>query len=300
MITGAQGFTGIYVRKVLETAGYEVFGAKMGASTNATESCLDITSLESCRQGIEFARPDYIVHLAAISFVAHQDPLAFYSVNVIGTLNLLQALKDTEISPRKILIASSATVYGNTDVSVITETQVPQPVNHYGASKLAMEHIVTQWFDRLPIVITRPFNYTGVGQAPHFLIPKIVSHFAGGKAVIELGNLDVEREFSDVRMVAEIYKRLLESDSSGEIVNVCSGQAYSLRQILAMSAAIAGYEIEVQVNPAFVRKNEVHRLTGSVDKLRRLINPIPPYSVQDTLKWMYQAASLREENFSLQ
>ena len=121
--------------------------------------------------------------------------------------------------------------------------------------------------DRLPIVITRPFNYTGVGQAPQFLLPKIVGHFRRGEKVIELGNIDVERDFSDVRFLTQAYCRLLENAPAGEVFNVCSGAVFSLKEVLAMIAEIAGYEIEVRVNPAFVRNNEVKRLEGSNRKL---------------------------------
>jgi nucleoside-diphosphate-sugar epimerase len=238
---------------------------------------------------MEKVRPDYVVHLAAISFVQHADAEAFYRVNVIGTLNLLQAIADTGLSPRRILVASSANVYGNATSGIITEEQAPQPVNHYAVSKVAMEYLVRTWCDRLPIVVTRPFNYTGVGQEPHFLVPKIVSHFVKRAPVIELGNLDVERDFSDVRMVARAYRGLLERDCAGQVVNVCSGTPYSLRDILNMMQAIAGYKIEVQVNPAFVRQSEVKTLVGSVDKLRQLVGDVGILPLEETLRWMAQA-----------
>lgn len=289
LLTGANGFTGGYVRAELEAAGHTVIGAVVGVPLTPHEVALDITSLENCRTVMETVRPDYLVHLAAISFVHHADPEAFYRVNVIGTLNLLQAMSDAGIAPRRILIASSANVYGNATAGVITEAQPPQPVNHYAVSKLAMEYMVRTWQDRLPIVITRPFNYTGIGQEPHFLVPKIVSHFMRHAPMIELGNLDVERDFSDVRMVARAYRGLLERDCAGEVVNVCSGRPYSLRAILTMMEDIAGYEIEVQINPAFVRQSEVKTLVGSPAKLQFLLGGLEAIPLEQTLRWMAQA-----------
>lgn len=289
LLTGANGFTGRYVRAELEAAGYKVVGAVVGAPKGPHEVGLDITSPDNCRRVMEKVRPDYLVHLAAISFVQHADADAFYRVNVIGTINLLQAMADAKISPRRVLIASSANVYGNATSGVITEEQAPQPINHYAVSKLAMEFMVKTWFDRMPIVLTRPFNYTGVGQAPHFLVPKIVSHFVQRAPVIELGNLDVERDFSDVRMVAHAYRGLLEHDCAGEVVNICSGRPYSLRNIIGMMQDIAGYEIDVRVNPAFVRQSEVKTLVGSVDKLHSLIGNFEPIPLEETLRWMAQA-----------
>lgn len=289
LLTGANGFTGKYVRAELEAAGYKVIGAVVGAPKGAHEVGLDITSPDNCRRVMEKVRPDFLVHLAAISFVQHADADAFYRVNVIGTINLLQAMADAKISPRRVLIASSANVYGNATSGVITEEQAPQPINHYAVSKLAMEFMVKTWFDRMPIVLTRPFNYTGVGQAPHFLVPKIVSHFVQRAPVIELGNLDVERDFSDVRMVARAYRGLLEHDCAGEVVNICSGRPYSLRNIIGMMQEIAGYEIDVRVNPAFVRQSEVKTLVGSVKKLHNLIGDFEPIPLEETLRWMAQA-----------
>jgi GDP-6-deoxy-D-talose 4-dehydrogenase len=291
LLTGANGFTGKYVRAELEAAGFTVVGALVGASRGPHEVTLDVTSPDNCRRVMEKVRPDYLIHLAAISFVQHADADAFYRVNVIGTINLLQAMADARLSPKRVLIASSANVYGNATEGVINESQPPQPVNHYAVSKLAMEFMVRTWSDRLPIVITRPFNYTGVGQEPHFLVPKIVSHFVQRAPVIELGNLDVERDFSDVRMVAQSYRGLLERDCAGETVNICSGRPYSLRAILHTMQAIAGYDIDVRVNPAFVRQSEVKTLVGSPEKLRALVENLQVIPLEETLHWMYSSGS---------
>ena len=289
LLTGANGFTGVHLRAEFEAAGYAVVGAVVGVPAGPHEVALDITSLDNCRSVMEAVRPDYLVHLAAISFVQHADAEAFYRVNVIGTLNLLQALVDAGVSPRRVLIASSANVYGNATAGIIAESQAPQPVNHYAASKLAMEHMARTWNDRLPIVMTRPFNYTGIGQERHFLVPKIVSHFVQRAPVIELGNLDVERDFSDVRTVARIYRGLLECDCAGQTVNVCSGRPYSLRGILAMMEEICGYRIDIQVNPAFVRQSEVKILIGSPERMRALLGEINVIPLEQTLRWMAQA-----------
>ena len=294
LLTGANGFTGKYVRAELIVAGYQVVDAVVGAARSPQEVTLDITSRDNCRRVMESVRPDYLVHLAAISFVAHADAEALYRVNVIGTLNLLEAMAEVQLSPRRVLVASSANVYGNSTPGMIWEAQPPQPVNHYATSKLAMEFMVRTWSERLPIVVTRPFNYTGVGQEGHFLVPKIVSHFVQGAPVIELGNLDIERDFSDVRMVAAAYRGLLEHDCHGDIVNVCSGTPYSLRNILSMMQEIAGYKIDVRVNPAFVRQSEVKTLIGSPQKLRSIVGDLKAIPLSETLRWMYEFGKARQ------
>ncbi len=288
LVTGASGFTGAYVRQELADAGYEVIGTTAGEPQTG-ERALDITSLSDCRRLIGELKPAFIVHLAAISFVAHDDPLEMYNVNVIGTTNLLQACVDVGHEPRKILIASSANIYGNAE-GVVDEETAPAPVNHYAASKLAMEHLVRTWFDRLPIVVTRPFNYTGRGQSERFLVPKIVSHFVRRRPVIELGNIDVARDFSDVRMVSRAYRALLEAPVAGEVLNVCSGSPRTLTEILDIARDVSGHDIQVRVNPAFVRQNEVKLLVGSAERLNRFVPETPAIGLEDTIGWMLSLA----------
>lgn len=288
LITGARGFTGQRLRAHLQTAGWRVVGLDRGPASGVDDFSADLARPEQLRAILETVQPDYVIHLAAITFVPHGDPLEMYQTNLFGTLNLLDAILAVGLSPRKVLIASSANVYGNPPIEVLDETVCPAPVNHYANSKLAMEHMARTYQDRLPILITRPFNYTGLGQANHFLIPKIVDHYRRRQATIELGNLDVIRDFSDVRFVVDAYRRLLDSDVAGETVNICSGVGIALGEIIERMNRIAGYAIEVRVNPAFVRVNEVRRLIGDNHKLRRLIGELPEYSINDLLMSLYQ------------
>ena len=285
LLTGAAGFTGRYVRKAMESRGYRVRSLQV----EGPDPC-DLTDRAATESAVQSARPDAVLHLAALSFVGHDDPEEFYRVNVFGTLNLLQALSALDRPPQRVLIASSGNVYGTPDIEVLDESVCPAPVNHYANSKLAMEHMVrANWYNRMPIVITRPFNYTGPGQAKHFLIPKIVQHFRDHAAFIELGNLDVFRDFSDVDDVVAAYVALLESDVRSEIVNICSGQGIALLDVIRIMNQLAGYEIEVRVNPEFVRENEVPRLVGNNAKLRTLVRLPEPRPFSETLKRMYQA-----------
>jgi nucleoside-diphosphate-sugar epimerase len=284
LVTGCSGFTGQHLAARLRSAGYEVWDPEAEGRT------FDLARPETLAPAVEAARPDYVIHLAALSFVGHADPSGFYRINTVGTTHLLDALLARGAAPRRVILASSANVYGNATDDPITESTRPAPVNHYAASKLAMEQLAATYGDRLPLVVTRPFNYTGAGQSSHFLVPKLVEHFARRRAVIELGNLDVVRDFSDVRTVAEAYVRLLEAPQPPAIVNLCSGVGRSLREILETLAQLSGHRIEVRVNPAFVRASEVHRLVGSVQRLDATLGPLPFRDFRATLQWMLDAA----------
>ncbi|MFP5391764.1 MAG: NAD-dependent epimerase/dehydratase family protein, partial [Gammaproteobacteria bacterium] len=259
LITGLGGFTGRYLAQELEQAGYEVFGTALPGEGQSGPNIftVDLCDRAAVAAMVEQVQPDVVAHLAGIAFVAYSNVDLIYRVNIVGTRNLLEALAAQRHTPSAVLLASSANVYGNACAGVIDEKVAPAPANDYAVSKLAMEHMAQLWTDKLPIIIVRPFNYTGVGQTENFLLPKIVSHFRKGARAIELGNLKVERDFSDVRMVAQSYRRLLAVGPAGESFNVCSGRGHSLSGVIDVMAQIAGYGIDVKVNPAFVRPKEV-------------------------------------------
>jgi nucleoside-diphosphate-sugar epimerase len=290
LITGISGFTGRYLARELEDAGYQVFGLTNSRVHDAPNvfTC-DLEDKEKLAHIVDQVGPDVVAHLAAVSFVAHDDVDAIYRTNLLGTRNLLQALDKSSVKLQKVLLASSANVYGNATKLPIGENCPPNPENDYAVSKMAMEAIAKLWMDRLPIVVVRPFNYTGVGQTKNFLIPKIVDHFKRKEKIIELGNIDVERDFSDVRDVVKFYYNLLKNSKSGETYNICSGNSISLKEIISHLSEIAGYEIKIKVNPDFVRNNEIKKLVGSDEKLRAAIGDIERIPIKETLSWMYNA-----------
>lgn len=283
LLTGADGFTGRPFTERAKAAGHTVLPL-----------LADLTNADALREEVLATAPDAVVHLAAISFVGHSSDHAFYAVNVVGTTNLLNAVAELPVRPHRVLLASSANIYGNTAHSPIAETQAPAPVNHYGMSKLAMEYMARNYADRLNLVITRPFNYTGPGQDVNFLIPKLAMHFAARSPSISLGNLHVEREFNDIQMVCDAYLMLLQHGVPGEAYNVCSGHPYTLRHVLDVFSQLTSHQPEIQVNPAFVRPNEVHRLCGNPEKLDKLFaengSSLKQPGLEDTLARMLETA----------
>jgi nucleoside-diphosphate-sugar epimerase len=295
LLTGAAGFTGRYLAQLLARRGHEVHGIVHihdGSGIDGVEKIheADLADLRATRRAIQEVRPDHVIHLAAISFVAHADVEQMYRANLVGARQLLEALSSLAEVPRSVLLASSANVYGNSREGVLDESVPLAPANDYGVSKVAMEYVASVYSARLPLIVTRPFNYTGRGQSPDFIIPKIVVHARKRAPVIELGNLDIARDFSDVRTVIDAYARLLDDpDAVGGTYNVCSGRAVSLREVLDLVARLSGHQFQVEVNPAFVRANEVRSLCGSAAKLESVIGPLRSITLEETLRWMLEA-----------
>ena len=291
LITGQQGFTGQHLTTELERNGYEVWGLGDGPPTVARNVQANLLDLDALRQAIQTAQPHYVIHLAGVAFVGHGQPKAFYDVNLVGTRNLLEALGPVATNLKCVLLASSANVYGNLQGGLLSESNPVNPANDYAVSKLAMEYMAKLWLPKIPVVLARPFNYTGVGQSDSFLIPKIVSHFIQKRPTIELGNMDVWREFNDVRDIAFAYRKLIEAAPIGETVNVCSSNLVSLKEALALATELTGHIIEPKVNPLFVRSNEVLKLGGDAAQLKRFIPDWQPRRLRETLAWMLSEAS---------
>lgn len=288
LITGRYGFTGGYVARELEAAGWEVWGSGLSPAPTPDDHYLqaDLTDHDTLQHVLAQSRPDAVIHLAAVASVDHEKVEDFYQVNVIATRLLLGALAKSDFGKSGVVLASSANIYGNAAQSPIDEETPPAPINDYAVSKLAMEHVASLFKTRLPLVVTRPFNYTGRGQDTRFLIPKIVSHFRERAKRIELGNLNVARDFSDVRDVAFAYRKLLLKGPRGAAINICSGQATSLHDVLSICREITGHQIEVQINQAFARVHEIAILTGDTTRLDQVWSDASRRTLKETLEWM--------------
>jgi nucleoside-diphosphate-sugar epimerase len=293
LVTGVAGFTGRYLAEALARRSISVVGIALHDEEVEFADrvhAADITNADAVREVVLSEKPDLIAHLAAISFVAHDNIDEMYRSNLMGTRNLLEVLTLLEHTPQSVLLASSSNVYGNRNEGMMRESMPPDPVNDYSVTKVAGEMVAGLYRTRLPICIVRPFNYTGVGQSPSFLIPKIVQHARAGEGKIRLGNVEVARDFSDVRFVTEAYCRLLDCPQAmGRTLNVSSGRAYRIDEILAQVALITGRRLEVDVDPALVRENDVRKLWGDSSLLDQLVGPIKRIPLEETLRWMLQA-----------
>lgn len=285
LVTGASGFTGHYVCKEFESQGFDVFGLTRDGSINGKS--IDLCSYDEVLQCVDIVQPNSVVHLAAIAYVGYGIPNDFYRVNVEGTLNLLRSLETVGSVLGTVVLASSANVYGDVyQQQPISEDFAPKPVNDYAVSKLSMEYMACLHMNTLPIVIARPFNYTGVGQRENFLVPKIVRAFRERQPILELGNIHVSRDFSDVRDIAKYYHQLVMKSIHGQTVNLCSGKSFEVGEIIRMCEQITGHTVRVDSVERFQRENELKQLLGNPKQLISLTGSCAQYSMRDTLCWM--------------
>jgi GDP-4-dehydro-6-deoxy-D-mannose reductase len=273
LVTGRHGFVGSTLAHMLGTdAAFNEW------SIVDTPEALDLRDPVATRDIVAAATPDAVLHLAAQSFVpeALRDPAGTLQVNLFGTLNLLQALKQCGFRGRMIY-AGTGDVYGVVpeDALPLSETRVPAPRNPYAVSKLAAEALCYQWTvtDAMDIVLARPFNHIGWGQSERFVVSdfarQIVEIRRGRRTpVVAVGDIDVTRDFTDVRDVVRAYFALFASGSPGDVYNVCSGRETSIRAVLGRLAALAHVVIAIEQDPARMRKSEQRRVCGDPAKIK--------------------------------
>ncbi|MDL2403908.1 NAD-dependent epimerase/dehydratase family protein [Rhizobium mayense] len=293
LIFGINSFTGRYVSRVFQEHGHDVVGTSFSGLgdtdyAGAKIHRADLLDYEVVSRIIKETRPEFVVNLAGISFIINSDVSQFYNVHILGTRNILASLVEHKVPVSKVVLASSAQVYGsarNPD-----ETTPGAPLNDYGVSKLGMEHMARIWSDKLPIIIARPFNCIGVGQSKNFLVSKILNAFVAKDSNIELGDTKISRDFIDIRLAAQYYFLLATKGSNGETYNIGSGKSHSIDCILGQLTKISGHQMAVHFNPTFVRPNDPSSITANTTKIMSLPNSTGPTPLEETLMWMYENA----------
>ncbi|HEY3811089.1 MAG TPA: GDP-mannose 4,6-dehydratase [Acidimicrobiales bacterium] len=283
LVTGSKGFVAGWLLAHLEALGDQVTGL---------DAEVDITDAPALTDAITGAAPDAICHLAAQASVdaSWKDQTATYAVNTFGALNVLEAALACNRPPR-VLLVSSSEVYGRVQPEdlPIREDQPLAPASPYAASKAAAELIGLQaWLGRgLEVVRVRPFNHTGPGQRPDFVVPALAKQVGAlarsGRGVLETGNLEARRDLTDVRDVVRAYRALLESGSPGEVYNVCRGEAVSIHDVARRLLALAGVEAEMVVDPARIRPVDLPELRGDPTRLRAATGWVPEIPLDETL-----------------
>ena len=273
LVTGRSGFVGGTLANVLETTAH----GKRWSLVDIPVT-LDLRDREAIARFMEQARPDAVLHLAAQSAVpeSFRDPETTLQINLVGTLHLLQALTAANFRGRLLYIGTGE-VYGLVPEAElpVAETRLARPRNPYAVSKLAAEALCWQWHasQGMNVVLARPFNHIGAGQSDRFAVSDFAHQVAAIKrglrpAVIRVGDLDVTRDFTDVRDVIEAYFALLERGTAGEIYNVCSGAEHSMASILAELVDLGGVDVKIETQSQRMRPTEQRRMRGDATKIR--------------------------------
>jgi GDP-4-dehydro-6-deoxy-D-mannose reductase len=294
LVTGADGFVGGHLGAFLRGRGDDVVawaGPRPSGRPPPEFDVVDIRDGAAVHRAVAGAKPDAIVHLAAISSVvqSHAEPALTFEVNTIGALNVCIAAKAMSPAPR-VLLVSSGEVYGPTPAEPATEESALAPTSPYAASKVAAETTAFQFARSygMKIVCVRPFNHLGRGQAANFAVPAFARQIveAGrsrARRSISVGNLDPIRDFSDVDDVVAAYALLLERGVPGEAYNVSSGAGRTIRSILEELMEIAEVDLDIRVDPSKFRASELPVLVGNSSKIRAL-GWTPGRALRETLR----------------
>ena len=308
LITGIGGFVGPHLARALLDAGHTVHGVvRRRSSMRVLEPlCVqygerfpsravitaDVLDPRALLGAVEEVRPEGVFHLAGVTYVpaSEADPLAAHRTNFFGTLNVLRAVAQARPECR-VLFVGSGDAYGaaGNEVSMISEDVPLQPVSPYGVSKAAADLAAFQWhWAGGNVVRARPFNHTGAGQDSRFVCSSFarqVAEIEAGQrpAVLEVGNLDVIRDFTDVEDIATGYLALWERGERGEAYNLCSGRGVPIRTLVDELCAQAESPIEIRVSEERRRPNEVGRLVGTAARAESKTGWRPARPLAETL-----------------
>lgn len=292
LITGIGGFAGSHLADYIAAhTEAEIFGVLRDSEkddnilqlgSRVVQSTGEITDFQSIFTIIKQVKPDIIFHVAGQAFVpsSFEHAADTFKTNVIGTINIFEAVKASEISPR-IIVVTSGEIYGETFglPGLHTEQSIPQPVNPYAASKTSMDYIAQTYkkFEGLNIVIARPFNHTGPRQRPNFVCSSIAKQIVtiqktNAPKILHVGNIKARRDFTDVRDIAQGYWMLSQIDNKHNyIFNLCSGRIFSIEDIINLFQEIVGEKFELNVEPKRLRGYDIQLLAGNASAMNHSV-----------------------------
>jgi GDP-4-dehydro-6-deoxy-D-mannose reductase len=304
LVTGADGFVGRHlVRRLLATGHDVVGGSRPGVGSDVAADAtlrgtrwvpLELTDPASVAAAADHGA-EAVVHLAAVSSSAEalEAPEAAWSVNAVGVVRLLRVLAERRPAGAPdpvILLVSSAEVYGHGAPRPRLESDPPAPLTPYAASKAAAELAGLEAWRRtgLRVIIARPFQHSGPGQATRFVLPAFAERLraarASGDRTVPTGNLAPVRDFLDVRDVVTAYLLLLERGAPGEIYNVARGEGVPLAELFTRLARIVGVQVAPVADPALARRTDISHLVGDPGRLCRATGWAPVHTLDDMLR----------------
>ena len=310
LVTGADGFVGRHVVRRLLAGGHEVIGARRPVGTltgpladptlsGARWVPLELDDVTSVAEAAALD-PDAVIHLAAVASTAEaaKAPEQAWQINAVGVVRLLGALAERRTEDQAdpaVILVSTAEVYGVGDARPRQESDPPAPLTPYAASKAAAEVAGLEAWRRtgLRVIVARPFQHTGPGQATRFVLPAFAARLgaarASGVKTVATGNLAPVRDFLDVRDVAAAYELLMQHGVPGEIYNVARGEGLSLAELFARLARIIGVDAEPAPDPTLVRHTDIPHLVGDPTRIRRTTGWTPVHTIDDMLRGLADA-----------
>lgn len=310
LVTGAGGFVGRHLVRELDGAGYDILATDIieapadsgrdGYSERVTFGRLDLTDMGGLQAVLSDYAPRAVFHLAAQSSAARsfEEPRETLETNIFGTFNLLEAVRASMgDTPPRFLSVGSCEEYGRRgpEEMPLTERSPVEPVSPYAVSKAAQSMLVLQYHSAYGIecMATRSFSHTGPGQTDRFVLPAFAKQCAAIKAglsepQIRVGNLEVTRDFLDVRDVVRAYRLLIEKGLAGTIYNVCRGEGLSLGEALSALEGMTGREVETKTDPGLLRPVDVPLLVGDSGRLRAETNWTPSISKERMLEDLFR------------
>lgn len=299
LITGIDGFFGRHLQKELELRNQPYLGVVLKQSSEVAKEKqieADITDYPSVLQIIKDYQPEVIIHLAAIASVTYGNTPELYRVNVCGAENILLAARQVCKRGTRMIMISSAGVYGIQKEPYLSELLRFNPVNHYSYTKMVMEVICRQYADYFDIKIVRPFTVVGKGQSSSFFVSKLVSSFAERKPMIELGNVQSVRDYTDVELCASTLAELACREKVEEkVLNICTGVETTGVDVIEMLKQLTGFEPTIHISAKYVRENEIWRLVGDNVCLKKFLGQNYKYKgIMEILKEMLEQDKEKE------
>jgi GDP-4-dehydro-6-deoxy-D-mannose reductase len=296
LITGVNGFVGNYLSKYLMEQGYTVYGTVIEDNItmeNVIITKMNLLNKDEVIETIKSINPDQVYHLAGQSAVglSWKEPTLTMNVNINGTINLLDAVRENNINT-KVLIIGSSDEYGiiKPEECPISEKHQLNPTSPYAISKMAQEQIAKLYVNsyKMNLIMVRAFNHIGPKQSKNFVVSDFASKVAeiekGAEPVIRVGNLEAYRDFTDVRDIVRGYFMLMNNGKIGELYNIGSGNAYKIQDILDILLSLSTADIKVEIDPDKLRPSDVPIIQCDNSKIKSHINWAPEYDIKNTLK----------------
>lgn len=288
LITGINGFVGTHLTNCLVERGQMVFGYDRRMTGNRNNIFTgDLTDRDALKTALKECQPDFVFHLAGLIKSAQLKNL--YDVNLLGTVSLFESLMETELRPM-VIVAGSSAIYGlGFGGMPISEKFKPRPMTHYAVSKLAQETASLRYFDAfgLPVMVVRIFNLLGPGQSPHLACSAFARQIAlaevNGDREIVTGDLSARRDFVDVRDAVRACALLAEKGKAGQVYNICSGRAVSIKKCLSEMMSMSPHQLKVRMDPQRVQKNDVPIQVGNAWKLNQITGWHPQIKLKQSL-----------------